>query len=347
MMIGIDPSPGDDPGEVPAAVAALLRRRGRIMAGPLERLAAGGNNRIFRARCEDGASCVVKAYHRAAGDGRDRYDSERRFYRFAQDAAPAWTAASLEWDPAAAIGLFEEIRGRRLQPGLVGEAEVAAALDFFRAINGRRRSAEAAELPIAAEACFSAAEHLQSIEGRLERLQSGPAATPVEREARDFVSREILPPWRRIKTAAAAAADSLLGSSERCISPSDFGFHNCLVRDGGSLVFLDFEYAGWDDPAKTVCDFFCQPAVPVPMSFFERFSGEVSAALGGGEKFLARCRALLPAYRVKWCGIMLNEFVASGRERRSFALGAEAMAARQERQLGAARSALAALIQAL
>ena len=25
--------------------------------------------------------------------------------------------------------------------------------------------------------------------------------------------------------------------------------------------FIDFEYAGWDDPSKLICDFFCQPAV--------------------------------------------------------------------------------------
>ncbi|HEY1793218.1 MAG TPA: phosphotransferase [Opitutaceae bacterium] len=339
--------PGDDADGVRAAAAALLRPRGRIVAGALERLGAGGNNRVFRAHTGDGGSCIVKAYYRAPGGGRDRLDSERRFYRFARKAAPAWTTADLAWDAGAAVGVFEEIRGRRPQPGQVGDAEVAAALGFFCAINAARGSVEAAELPPAAEACFSAAEHLEAIEGRLERLQSAPAPTELERQAHSFVDREMAPAWRQIKAAVGGAPGPVLGASERCISPSDFGFHNCLVRDGGPPAFLDFEYAGWDDPAKMVCDFFCQPSVPVPMVYLERFSREVAAALGGGEKFLARCRALLPAYRLKWCGIMLNEFVAGGRERRSFALGAEVTAARRERQLAAARSALTALVATL
>ena len=39
------------------------------------------------------------------------------------------------------------------------------------------------------------------------------------------------------------------------ISPSDFGFHNALRTNTGP-VFFDFEFSGWDDPAKTIIDFF-------------------------------------------------------------------------------------------
>ena len=42
-----------------------------------------------------------------------------------------------------------------------------------------------------------------------------------------------------------------LPKETRCLSPSDFGFHNALLEATGKLRFVDFEYAGWDDPAKT------------------------------------------------------------------------------------------------
>ena len=42
----------------------------------------------------------------------------------------------------------------------------------------------------------------------------------------------------------------------RTLSPSDFGFHNALRTPAGTMVFLDFEYFGWDDPAKTGFGFF-------------------------------------------------------------------------------------------
>ena len=72
--------------------------------------------------------------------------------------------------------------------------------------------------------------------------------------------------------------DRPLDPADRCVSPSDFGFHNALREPSGRLRFIDFEYAGWDDPAKLVCDFFCQPAVPAPAGAFDRFA----AAVGEG-----------------------------------------------------------------
>jgi thiamine kinase-like enzyme len=47
-----------------------------------------------------------------------------------------------------------------------------------------------------------------------------------------------------------------LDPGDRRLSPSDFGFHNIIVISDWMLKFIHFEYAGWDDPAKMVCDFF-------------------------------------------------------------------------------------------
>ena len=47
-----------------------------------------------------------------------------------------------------------------------------------------------------------------------------------------------------------------LEEDEKIISPSDFGLHNAKLGEDGKLAFFDFEYAGWDDPAKTIADFF-------------------------------------------------------------------------------------------
>jgi hypothetical protein len=127
------------------------------------------------------------------------------------------------------------------------------------------------------------------------------------------------------------------------VSPSDFGFHNALLEPGGRVRFLDFEYAGWDDPAKLICDFFCQPRVPVPLSYFDAFARGVAESFPQPDEVVRRARLLLPAYRVKWVCIRLNEFLPTGAGRRSFALAGEELAERQERQLAAARAALAEL----
>jgi hypothetical protein len=115
--------------------------------------------------------------------------------------------------------------------------------------------------------------------------------------------------------------DSLapLAAEYRCVSPSDFGFHNALLADEGRLGFFDFEYAGWDDPAKLLCDFFCQPAVPAPIDCWPQFL-DLTASLVGDTQIERQRQALLfPLYQVKWCCILLNEFQSTGRKRREFA----------------------------
>jgi hypothetical protein len=184
----------------------------------------------------------------------------------------------------------------------------------------------AAGLPNASEACFSMEEHVAVIDRRVARLAE---IEPSHTEAVAFVQESLQPAWRKIRAAIRGS-----GPTRRILSPSDFGFHNALRPADGRLRFFDFEYAGWDDPAKLICDFFCQPQVPVPLEYW----GRVTAALG--DKALAeRARLLLPAYQVKWCCIMLNEFARHDRERRDFAQGAATSAQRKIAQLAKARAA--------
>ena len=97
------------------------------------------------------------------------------------------------------------------------------------------------------------------------------------------------------------------------------GEENAILTNGGGLRFIDFEYAGWDDPAKTVCDFLCQPRLPVAEEFASRFTEAVLVDCSDGEFHRRRIDVLLPVYRLKWCCIMMNEFLPSGRRRRAFA----------------------------
>ena len=90
-----------------------------------------------------------------------------------------------------------------------------------------------------------------------------------------FIEHELAPMWQQtaaqVEQRAAELGLPLLAEiplEDRCLSPSDFGFHNAL-QSAARLSFIDFEYAGWDDPAKLVCDFFCQPAVPVPQEYWQ------------------------------------------------------------------------------
>ena len=62
--------------------------------------------------------------------------------------------------------------------------------------------------------------------------------------------------------------------------PSDFGFHNSLRREDGSLAFVDFEYFGWDDPVKLTADILLHPGSPLAASQRRRFRQAVCQLYG-------------------------------------------------------------------
>ena len=85
------------------------------------------------------------------------------------------------------------------------------------------------------------------------------------------------------------------------------------------MCFIDFEYAGWDDPAKAVGDFFSHPGVPVPYGQFETFMAQVLKPFDHAEQMAKRVRLLEPISQIKWCCIILNEFLPAAAKRRQFA----------------------------
>ena len=68
-----------------------------------------------------------------------------------------------------------------------------------------------------------------------------------------------------------------------------------------------------------ICDFFCQPEVPIPRPYLPMFSSRVLERLDNPEAHYQRMKVLLPVHTLKWCCIILNEFLPVGRARRIFA----------------------------
>jgi hypothetical protein len=113
--------------------------------------------------------------------------------------------------------------------------------------------------------------------------------------------------------------DDELPLSLKTLSPSDFGFHNALRIAGGSIVFLDFEYFGWDDPVKLISDFLLHPAMALSPNLKRRFASSLSARFSGTTPITRRLEALYPLFGLKWCTILLNEFLPEHLLRRRFA----------------------------
>jgi phosphotransferase family enzyme len=303
-----------------ALAQQLTTEAGRGVPGTLTRLAGGRNNQVYRLDTDDGP-LVLKRYFTDARDSRDRLGAEWSFVSHAWARGIRVVPAPLACDPAAQAGLYGFVPGRKLTAAELTPAHVEAAIDFVLAVNERPRPA----LAPGSEACFSLADHIGTIDRRVARLAKLDDDVPHVTEARQLVPRLQLV-WDAVKAQIGAGAaregfkmGQAIGPDQICLSPSDFGFHNALIDDAGKLTFLDFEYAGRDDPAKLVSDFFCQPEVPVPLSLHGHFIDRLAQGLGLDQAGVARCRLLLDAYQIKWTCIILNDFLPLGAARRAFA----------------------------
>lgn len=309
-----------------ARVAELLGRP--VLA--LTRVTGGANSRVYRAETPDGPR-AVKLYPAGGGDTRDRLGAETGAIAFLTrhgvDCVPPLVAV----DRSQGMAAFGWIEGSPVGPA--GPADTEAALGFLRTLDGLRDAQGAGAMPEASEACLSLGELTRQIRQRLARLLAVPD-TP-----RDFL-KEV---DQILATIGDDTADGNLPPPLRTLSPSDFGFHNALRRPDGRLVFLDFEYFGWDDPVKLTADTLLHPGMMLTDAAKRRFADGALALYGARDPgFGGRLAQLMPLYALRWCMIVLNEFLPERWEHRVRAGEAADRPAVLDRQLTKARGLLTA-----
>lgn len=328
--------------------ACLLSHAGFDGPIALVPVQGGANSRTFRVELAGThRRLFFKEYFRHPHDSRDRLGTEYAFASFAYDRGLRTLARPYAMDREHGCALYAFIDGHKLTFNQITVNSIRQCVDFFRSLNAHKATPQAAALPIASEACFTLEDHWECLRRRVRRLEAIQPDNDLNQEAIAFVIERLAPTAAaHLQSARIRAREigldcsTFIADSDRCLSPSDFGFHNALQTSDSSLSFLDFEYAGWDDPAKTVCDFFCQPACPVPLDFWNEFAGAVAQTTSDPALSMHRFALLLPMYRLKWCCIMLNDFLPAGAGRRQFAIQDSDESYRKARQLDKARQAL-------
>jgi hypothetical protein len=313
----------------------------RLLGGApaeLELLAGGRNSRVYRVADAAGETFALKHYFRHPGDPRDRLGAEQAALGFLWDHGVACVPRPLGADPEAGLGLYEFIAGTRPLDPTAAEVDQAAA--FLVQLHRLGLQPGAERLLPASEARFSLEAVADNVRSRLLALAAVPALA-------GFLDGELVPAWEAALTRCMAGCRRLglpfereLAPGERTLSPSDFGFHNALRRDG-RLVFLDFEYFGWDDPAKLVADLLLHPGMQLPAGLRLRLAEGLLAGFPDPAALRRRVRLAYPLFGIKWCLIMLNEFLPGDLERRRFAQPEAGSAReRQARQLEKTRQKL-------
>lgn len=291
------------------------------------RIGGGRNSRVFVA--ETGRTrFVVKEFFRCASDSRPRLSTEVAAYRGLRACGFTEVPEVLACNETAGLALYSVVDGDKIDADRITPVEVEAVADFILRLQDARVRGYFADFANASEACFCPAQTAENLQRRLARFDGlscdGGGGL---HEALVLFLRQQLAPF--IERALADCAEEFSGcgldwraplaQELRILTPSDFGFHNMLRDRDGGLHFLDFEYFGWDSPEKSVCDFLLHPAVDMSEELRGVFLRRICAGLAGDETLYRRVRGSFGLFGAKWCLILLNEFLAAERGRRSFA----------------------------
>lgn len=286
----------------------------------IDQVFGGGNNRCYVVATEN-QQYFLKHYYKDSSDLRNRLNVEYKFASYIWELGIRSIPQPIGYDANNSMGVYEYIQGRKLESYEIGKNEINKALEFIGLLN-KKNFDKLQNVPNASEACYSIADHIQVVDNRMEKLRNIPNEDDIDQAANDFINDELIPKWITIKNSiyfqAKNEIEKTLSLKERILSPSDFGFHNVLLDANNEIKFFDFEYAGWDDPAKLVCDFFSQPAVPVSINYFQDFAKTVANLTSDPAWAQHRMQLLFPLIRAKWCCIALNCFVPGFKARKIF-----------------------------
>ena len=261
---------------------------------------SGANSRIYRVETSAGVF-ALKSYPARSNDRRNRSDVEWRTLQFLSSRGVTAVPQPLARDPAGQFLLMEWIDGAPVQ--VHAPSEVARAAEFIIRIFELSSDDEAAQFPLASEACLAVGNIVGQIEGRLPALADEPAVA-------QFLSASFLHQLSLAKSRVLSELRENVTLAERLrrLIPADFGFHNVVRQPDGRLRYVDFEYFGWDDPVKLTADFLLHPAMQLTNDEARYFFRWIRAALPEDAHFEDRLRQRLPLFALRWVLILFNPF---------------------------------------
>lgn len=298
-----------------------------------ENIGGGRNNRVYRILCSDSRQYVAKFYFRHQSDSKDRLDVEFSSLQFLWENGVRYIPKPIAADRKRGCGLYEYIEGEKIQCKELTDLDIHNAVQFLRVLKELTNVKSSRKLYNAAEACFSVQAIVENIIFRFRRLAILQSNGDQQALMHQFLMNDFALAFDEITTWCKVnlrkhgmSLVKEIDDKKKTLSPSDFGFHNALRCNGvgsgdrcnGQLVFLDFEYFGWDDPVKMISDFLLHPAMEIGKERKCQFVQSILGCFKDYEDLAKRLEIVYPLFGLKWCMILLNEFVPGDLSRRRF-----------------------------
>lgn len=278
----------------------------------LQIIKSGRNNKVFKANINN-ENFLIKFYPNEGIDNKFRLLREINFLKHLEKISISSTPKVLFFSEQQNLGIFEYISGTKFKECNLNRERVIECANFFNNINSNSLRLKN-DLLEASESFIDPYLFIKDIDNRIKKLLE---FSEGDKNFQSFFNH-LNASWKKIKKNIKSYKFLEHSKNNLCVSPSDFGFHNCIVNKNDELIFIDFEYSGVDDPVKFICDFFSQPDIPVPLEYLDEFSNIALKYSNQKDFLIERAKILLPIFQIKWCCIIMNLFIPEVQERRIF-----------------------------
>lgn len=272
------------------------------LENPLK-IGKGRNSKIYKVTFK-GENLILKLYKK---DDRKRAEREIIFLNYLKQNKIKNIPYPIKWDISGNWALLTFIDGK--SPKEVTKEVIDEALLFQEKIQHATKNSILPEFLYASDSGLNIESHLKNAFSRFfmkyDYLKNSEKSF---KEITTWCNKYLL---KELKSISDDFYNSELKTQlisliqEKFLSPSDVGIHNMLINDNG-FFFLDFEYAGWDDPHKYLSDWILQPDNILSIDLICEMIKKMNNSEYLPAVNLDILKFLLRIQRIKWCLIILN-----------------------------------------
>ncbi len=274
----------------------------------ISRIRKGRNNKVFLFKKKK-EKIIIKEYKSNFSTEYSRFLTEKIFLEFLKKKKIYNIPKIIFFDEKKKIIHLTFIDGKPIRR--VQKNHLISCLNFLKKINFKTTHNNF-KFQNASDACLNIDDHIKTCQVRISKLfKKHKNNNKIDKKILSFLKIEIIPSFKKInievnKKFSKAKMKKKLNKNSLILSPSDFGFHN-IIYNKNKLFFIDFEYAGWDDPLKIICDFFLNPDYTISKADKKFFLNKFIHIFGKKLLNADNLRLILKFHFLKWVCVILNQ----------------------------------------
>ena len=288
-------------------IKKFINKLNFIIINQIKTVKSGKNSKIYKINTNK-KKIILKSYY---GKKNLRIRKEFQFYKYLNQTNIDNVVTPIAFDFKNNLVALPYIVGNKIHK--VQNKHIIQLSNFINKIN--QKNIYSRKIGLAVEGINHRKNHITICQNRINKLKLVDKKSAIKKKLYLFLREKIIPTFKILKNKIndkkiLCQSKYKLYKKDMIISPSDFGFHN-VIESKKKIFFFDFEYGGYDDPVKLICDFYCQPNQKVSIKQKEKFKKMIIKKYKNYEQLDYLISELLPIHHLKWCCIILNEFIPS------------------------------------